>query len=91
MTYSDTIQMSPSELREHPEVELCACAHPRGLHATSRDTLTHCNGAYFPSLPCGCGGFTGTDLRLKNSLISLDDHERSQKLVEEFRTPASPI
>ena len=65
MTYSDTIQMSPSELREHPEVELCACAHPRGLH-----TLNGCRGSYVPD-ECICKEFKSTGRRGKDTLITL--------------------
>ena len=82
ITYADAIKMTPEELHDHPEVEQCACAHPRGIHAHERE----CQGDYVNS-KCYCSEFKGTGLRLKNSLISLPvesraDAEVSPALIE---------
>ena len=77
-TYSEAVKMTPEELRDHPEVELCACAHPRGLHTYGRESLHQCKGRYVPGAPgrpldgsCDCTEFGATGLRAKNSLVSL--------------------
>ena len=42
-TYNDAVNMTTEELINNPEVELCACAHPRGLHSE----IAHiCHGSY---------------------------------------------
>ena len=66
-TYADAVKMTPEELHNHPEVEMCACAHPRGLH---RD-ISGCRGGYAGGVPCECVDFSSTGLRLKNSLVFL--------------------
>lgn len=70
-THADTVKMTPEELRAHPEVEMCACAHPRGLHATSGK----CSGGYVENMTCNCQEFKSTDMRHRNSLVNAECRE----------------
>ena len=66
MSHTNTLPMSSVELSRHPEVELCSCSHPKGLHTGSGCLEDHAVKS------CLCRVFAPTGRRFKNSLVTLN-------------------